>query len=119
MNLQDILTIYEYNYWANKRILAASAKGYRETIPCACIFSVWRIARHDCPHPRCGIWLADVLPAEQLVRAGIESGGVSNHRFRSRTSKSRRKGNARLSRHSKRQRSERSQALQQRKRRAA
>ncbi|MFZ1043691.1 MAG: DinB family protein [Anaerolineales bacterium] len=26
MNIQDILTIYEYNYWANKRILAASAK---------------------------------------------------------------------------------------------
>ena len=22
MNIQDILTIYEYNYWANKRILA-------------------------------------------------------------------------------------------------
>ena len=26
MNIQDILTIYDYNYWANKRILAASAK---------------------------------------------------------------------------------------------
>ena len=26
MNIQDILTIYEYNYWANKRILAASEK---------------------------------------------------------------------------------------------
>ena len=26
MNTQDILIIYEYNYWANKRILAASAK---------------------------------------------------------------------------------------------
>ena len=26
MNIQDILLIYEYNYWANKRILAASKK---------------------------------------------------------------------------------------------
>ena len=26
MNLQDILMIYDYNYWANKRILAASEK---------------------------------------------------------------------------------------------
>ena len=26
MNIQDILTIYEYNYWANKRILVASKK---------------------------------------------------------------------------------------------
>jgi uncharacterized damage-inducible protein DinB len=26
MNLQDILTIYEYNYWANKRILTAAEK---------------------------------------------------------------------------------------------
>ena len=26
MNIQDILTLYEYNYWANKRILAASEK---------------------------------------------------------------------------------------------
>ncbi len=26
MNIQDILTIYDYNYWANKRILAASKK---------------------------------------------------------------------------------------------
>ena len=26
MNIQDILTIYEYNYWANKRLLTASAK---------------------------------------------------------------------------------------------
>ena len=26
MNIQDILTIYDYNYWANKRILAASEK---------------------------------------------------------------------------------------------
>ena len=26
MNLQDILTIYDYNYWANKRILTASEK---------------------------------------------------------------------------------------------
>ncbi len=26
MNIQDILLIYEYNYWANKRILAASEK---------------------------------------------------------------------------------------------
>ena len=26
MNIQDILTIYEYNYWANKRILSASEK---------------------------------------------------------------------------------------------
>jgi len=26
MNLQDILLIYDYNYWANKRILAASEK---------------------------------------------------------------------------------------------
>ena len=26
MNIQDILIIYEYNYWANKRILTASAK---------------------------------------------------------------------------------------------
>jgi uncharacterized damage-inducible protein DinB len=25
MNIQDILLIYEYNYWANKRILGASA----------------------------------------------------------------------------------------------
>lgn len=26
MNIQDILTIYDYNYWANKRILSASEK---------------------------------------------------------------------------------------------
>ncbi len=26
MNIQDILLIYEYNYWANKKILAESAK---------------------------------------------------------------------------------------------
>jgi uncharacterized damage-inducible protein DinB len=26
MNIQDILLIYEYNYWANKRILSASEK---------------------------------------------------------------------------------------------
>ena len=26
MNIQDILTIYEYNYWANRRILSASEK---------------------------------------------------------------------------------------------
>ena len=26
MNLQDILTIYDYNYWANKKILDSSAK---------------------------------------------------------------------------------------------
>ena len=26
MNIQDILAIYEYNYWANKRILSASEK---------------------------------------------------------------------------------------------
>ncbi len=26
MNIQDILTIYDYNYWADKRILAASEK---------------------------------------------------------------------------------------------
>lgn len=26
MNIQDILTLYEYNYWANKRILVSSAK---------------------------------------------------------------------------------------------
>jgi uncharacterized damage-inducible protein DinB len=26
MNIQDILTIYDYNYWSNKRILAASEK---------------------------------------------------------------------------------------------
>ena len=26
MNIQDILLIYEYNYWANKRILAAAEK---------------------------------------------------------------------------------------------
>jgi uncharacterized damage-inducible protein DinB len=26
MNIQDILTIYEYNYWANNRILSASEK---------------------------------------------------------------------------------------------
>jgi hypothetical protein len=25
MNIKDILLVYEYNYWANKRILAASA----------------------------------------------------------------------------------------------
>ena len=25
MNIQDILLIYEYNFWANKKILAASA----------------------------------------------------------------------------------------------
>lgn len=30
MNIQDILLIYEYNYWANKRILAASAKVAQE-----------------------------------------------------------------------------------------
>ena len=26
MNIRDILTIYDYNYWANRRILAASAQ---------------------------------------------------------------------------------------------
>jgi uncharacterized damage-inducible protein DinB len=30
MNLQDILLIYEYNYWANKRILAASTNVTQE-----------------------------------------------------------------------------------------
>jgi uncharacterized damage-inducible protein DinB len=30
MNIQDILLIYEYNYWANKRILAASVNVTRE-----------------------------------------------------------------------------------------
>jgi uncharacterized damage-inducible protein DinB len=30
MNIQDILTIYDYNYWANKRILAGSAKVTQE-----------------------------------------------------------------------------------------
>lgn len=30
MNLQDILTVYDYNYWANKRILAMSAKVTQE-----------------------------------------------------------------------------------------
>ena len=30
MNIQDILTIYEYNYWANRRILGASAKVTQE-----------------------------------------------------------------------------------------
>jgi len=30
MNVQDILTLYEYNYWANRRILAAAAKATAE-----------------------------------------------------------------------------------------
>jgi uncharacterized damage-inducible protein DinB len=30
MNIQDILLLYEYNYWANKKILAASAKVTQE-----------------------------------------------------------------------------------------
>jgi len=30
MNIQDILLIYEYNYWANKRILAVAAKVTQE-----------------------------------------------------------------------------------------
>ena len=30
MNIKDILLIYEYNYWANKKILAASAKVSQE-----------------------------------------------------------------------------------------
>ena len=30
MNIQDIILIYEYNYWANKRILAASEKVTQE-----------------------------------------------------------------------------------------
>lgn len=30
MNIQDILLIYEYNYWANKRILAAAEKVTQE-----------------------------------------------------------------------------------------
>ena len=30
MNIQDIHLLYEYNYWANKKILAASAKVSRE-----------------------------------------------------------------------------------------
>ena len=28
MQIQDMLTLYEYNYWATKRILAASALGH-------------------------------------------------------------------------------------------
>ena len=31
MNIQDILLLYEYNYWANKRILGASANAWRVT----------------------------------------------------------------------------------------
>jgi uncharacterized damage-inducible protein DinB len=30
MNIQDILTIYDYNYWANKKILVSSAKVNQE-----------------------------------------------------------------------------------------
>jgi uncharacterized damage-inducible protein DinB len=30
MNIQDILTIYDYNYWANKKILARSANVTQE-----------------------------------------------------------------------------------------
>lgn len=30
MNIQDILTIYDYNYWANKRILVSSAQVNQE-----------------------------------------------------------------------------------------
>ena len=30
MNIQDILTIYDYNYWANKKILAMSANVTQE-----------------------------------------------------------------------------------------
>lgn len=32
MNTRDILLLYEYNYWANKRILDASAKVTREQL---------------------------------------------------------------------------------------
>ena len=30
MRIQDMLTLYEYNYWANKRILAAAARVRQE-----------------------------------------------------------------------------------------
>ncbi len=32
MNVQDILTLYDYNYWANKQILAASEKVTKEQL---------------------------------------------------------------------------------------
>jgi uncharacterized damage-inducible protein DinB len=38
MNLADILTLYEYNYWANKRILAAAAKLSPEQLAAAAAF---------------------------------------------------------------------------------
>ncbi len=38
MNIQDIKLIYEYNYWSNKKILAASAKVSREQFNAAASF---------------------------------------------------------------------------------
>jgi uncharacterized damage-inducible protein DinB len=32
MNIQDMLILYEYNYWANRRILAASANATQEQL---------------------------------------------------------------------------------------
>jgi len=38
MNLQDILTIYDYNYWANKKILDSSARVNQEQFGAAANF---------------------------------------------------------------------------------
>ena len=110
MNIQDILTIYEYNYWANKRILAASEKVTEKQFLAPAIFSVWRIARHDLStssmlnlagecFSKQNNWSAPELKAEPIFQL--------LHAIQARC-ESRRKRNARLSRHSKRQRDERS-----------
>ena len=38
MNIQDIQTIYDYNYWANKKILDSSAKVNQEQFEAAATF---------------------------------------------------------------------------------
>ena len=38
MNIQDMLTLYDYNYWANKRILASSVKVSQEQFEASAAF---------------------------------------------------------------------------------
>ncbi len=64
MNIQDIQFIYEYNYWANGKILAACLRMVTQEQFLAPAefpfgeFAWWKFTRHYSAYRRCGIWLA-------------------------------------------------------------
>ena len=50
MNIQDILMIYDYNYWANKRLLTVSANVSEVQFFAPAAFPLRRLARDPRPH---------------------------------------------------------------------